>query len=161
MAKPPKIDITMTWREVHMAGGIAVTRTVYGMSKRKNRYGLECSGIGADIDWMGCLSEMAVAKWRNCFWNSEDVGAIDVGNVEVRAIDNDNNRLILHAEDRDAVPFVSVLVVRELLPVVSLRGWVYGWEGKVAEFWQDPTGKDRWAFFVSNDFLHPMEALPT
>jgi len=36
----------------------------------------------------------------------------------------------------------------------SIKGWILGAEGKRKEYWSDPTGKDRPAFFVPQSALH-------
>lgn len=156
MAAPVLIELT--WRDVHICGGVAISRTVNALSRgRRDRYGMSHDGnLGCDIEWMGCIGEMAAAKYCNRFWSAGlEINRVDASDLEIRTVGEDRRRLILHRSDRDDLPFVSVLVTRAALPTVTLRGFIFGRDGKRAEYWQDP-GTGRPAFFVPNDQLLPM-----
>lgn len=155
--------VLTTWHEVAMGGKVAVSRKVGNLvKKRQEAYGAgDYSGLGVDMDWLGIMGEIAVAKYLDTYWPGLglEFGAIDAGVAEVRAVDNDDHRLIVHPKDRDNAPFVSALVVRSALPLVTLRGWMMGRDAKQPEFWSDPTGKGRPAFFPPNKMLRPMPDL--
>jgi hypothetical protein len=155
------IWIELTWGELHLAGTVGLMRLVSNLKNgRKDRYGLEHADLGADLEWRGAIGELAVAKYWNRFWYGSigNYGVRDVGDAEVRTVTRPDHRLILHEGDRDNAPYVSVLVMRERLPHIALRGWINGIDGKQREFWSDPN-TNRPAFFVPNDRLLPMEQL--
>lgn len=157
------VAVELTWRDIHLAGTASVSRVITCLSRQqKPRFGLTHDGIiGADIEWMGMLGEMAVAKYTNRFWTSAggDIGCPDTGDYEVRTVGGENYRLILHRDDHDDMPYVLAWVSRVRLPFVILKGFLFARDGKRQEWWQDPnTGRP--AFFVPNENLLPMSALP-
>jgi hypothetical protein len=107
------------------------------------------------MDLMGTIAEACVAKFLNVFWLGGSKGERDVGGCEVRAKFESGHRLILHKEDPDDIPFVSV-AVRDGVGLIC--GWVLSCDGKRPEYWQDPTGS-RPAYFVPNDALEPIATL--
>lgn len=154
------VIVELSWRDVHMAGGVAVSRTVDNLSKgRKDAHGLVYDGLGIEQHWLGTIGEIAVAKHIDRYWDPLRLGVVDVGSVEVRTVDAAHKRLMLHESDRDDLPWVSALVERLRLPRVTLRGWILGKDGKNSEYWLDPTGA-RPAFFIPTNRLLPMGALP-
>lgn len=154
------IVVDLTWREVHLAGIVAVSRSVLNFAgKRKDTYNFVYSGLGIEEHWLGTLGEIALGKHLDRYWTPLELGTVDVGGCEVRAIDVPTKRLRLHPKDNDASPFISALVERKKLPQVTLRGWLHARDGKLPQYWSDPTGKNRPAFFVDNAILRPMETL--
>jgi hypothetical protein len=147
------------------AGEVATARLIANMRQEQNRafgavqkYGGPGGEEADTIHVGGCLGEIAVAKYLNLFWGGSlgDYKARDVGGlVEVRNCMQAGRRLILHEEDKDERPFVNTFADA---PFVTLYGWVFAREGKQKRFWKDPSGKNRWAFFVDPP-LHPMTAL--
>lgn len=153
------VEVELTWREVYLAGVVNVARTVDNLHQgKRDRYGLAYDDMGESRGWMGAIAEIAVAKYLNIYWVTLEPGVIDVGHVEVRAVGAPGHRLLLHDEDRDA-PFVSVLVERKRLPVVTLRGWYYAENGKQSEYWAEPVS-GRGCYCIPNNLLHPMCELP-
>jgi len=161
VAGDPMIAISLTWREVHLAGVVAVARSVDNLARgwKTDTHGLVLDGMGNDIHWLGTVGEMAVAKHLNRYWVTLEPGTVDAGVAEVRAVATAQRRLLLHPDDRDDLPFVKAVVDRTKLPVVTLAGWILGRDGKQVKFWRDPTGAGRYAFFVDNDALQPMSDL--
>jgi hypothetical protein len=89
------------------------------------------------INYIGSLGEIAVAKAYNRFW-SGTVGSIsdkDVGPWQVRTTQLPGGRLPLHEGDADADRFFLVTVTLE--GVATIRGWCWGHEGKLREYWDD------------------------
>ena len=105
----------------------------------------------------GAVGEALVAKFFNVWWGGYgDVGGADVANIQVRTHTTPGYRLILHPTDRDTDIFVSVLVQQGRGRLV---GWIRGEDGKRRDYWQDPTGTGRPAFFVPNSALLPIGRL--
>lgn len=156
------VVVELTWRDIHIAGGVAVSRAVNAIARgRRDRFGLTHDGnLGADMEWMGCIGEMAVSKFTNRFWAAGlEIDRVDATDYEVRTVGETRKRLILHPTDHDDLPYISAFVSRVRLPLVILRGFVLGRDGKRQEWWTDP-GTGRPAFFVPTDRLLPMAEIP-
>ena len=82
-----------------------------------------------------------------------DTSADDVADWQVRSTRGPTNRLIVHKTDHDDKRYI---LVRADLPRFVLVGWILGRDAKRDEWWTDPTGKGRWAYFVPASALHPM-----
>lgn len=106
---------------------------------------------------MGATGEAVVAKHFGVFWlGTGEVGGPDVGGIQVRANRRPSDSLMLHESDANGAVFVAVTVVEGR---GWLRGWIHGRDGKRREWWRDPTGQGRPAFFVPDDALFPMAGL--
>lgn len=153
------VEIKLSWEEVTLVGIASLTRMVMNLEqKRPSRYGFDKYDFGLDKDFMGCLGEYALTKYIDRNWAPFDRGSIDVGGMfEVRA--SGLPYLCLHEQDRD-IPFVSALVTRDKLPVITLMGWMHASVGKTSYFWSDKFKNGRPAFWVPHGTLYPMEELP-
>lgn len=103
------------------------------------------------------LSELAFAKWRGEYWSVtplEDRDKGDVGLREVRETFYSTGRLITHPEDKDDREY---WLLTGNMGRYIIRGWLYGREAKEPANWQDPTHKERWAFFTPQSQLRPPE----
>jgi hypothetical protein len=152
--------VSLTWPEIYLCSSVAAMRIIANIrDRRQPRFGAANGEGSYEIQWIGCLGEMAVAKHCNLFWGGSvgDFKAVDVGGkVQVRACSRADRRLILHHEDDDARPFVLAIV--NDLPNVTLRGWLLAGDGKQQNYWEDPVG-GRPAFFVPQTCLRPMDEL--
>ena len=154
--------VTLTSTEL-LHGAIAgVFRHVQNLrAGRRDRYG--CS---PDEGWQknieGAIAELAAAKASGRYWVGlgalGDFTAADVRGLQVRHSPGDDHRLVLHKTDNPADPFV---LVTGRPPRFTLRGWIYAGDGQRAEYWLDPTGANRWAYFVPQTALRPMGELPS
>jgi hypothetical protein len=78
-----------------------------------------------------------------------------VGNdVQVRRRGKRGHHLLLHDADRDDQRFV---LVSGLIPTFQIHGWIYGHDGKTAEFFGDPYNTGRPCFWVPQDRLEPFD----
>ncbi len=152
------VTITLTWPELAIAALIGTSRQIQNLTEgRKDRY-----GIGLDNAWSvhieGAAGEMAVAKYIKGYWSGAlgDLQAGDVGNVQVRTSPANNARLILHKADKDDQVFV---LVKGRAPTYELCGYIKAADGKRDEYWVDPTGNNRFAYFVPDISLRPMSDL--
>lgn len=157
------IILRLTWGEIHMAGLIAMERRVMNIrEKAPDRHGLVMGPeLGADRDWQGVIAEVATCRFLDRYHKPLERGSVDASVAQVRSIESEGHRLIVHNHEADDLPFVLVLVKRDMLPNVGLCGWIMGRDAKRPEYLADPTGKDRPAFFVPNREppLQPMETL--
>jgi hypothetical protein len=161
------IDFQLDNATMAMVGVVGLFRQIQNIQKnRKHAHG------ASDLySWQmhieGCMGEYCTAKYLGLFWDGKlgDLSAGDIGKIETRTAggatgfekgDIHKRRLCLHKEDEDNSPFVHVTGVNGFY---LIHGWLYGHEGKKDEYWQDPTGNDRKAFFVDNDKLRSMVSL--
>ena len=123
----------------------------YGADKIKGLFDFNC---------IGCCSELAVAKYLNCFWPTKqhDLLVPDVGGVvEVRSTPYADGFLRMHDKDNNQAPYVLALTYD--LPKIYLVGWVLGSAGKDQKYWGDKWGNNRPAFWVPQGDLLPMSEL--
>jgi len=154
------VIVTLTVQEMMVGAQVGVMRNMSAITnKRPDRYGYDDENPW-ETDIVSSQAELAVCKYLNLYWSGLPRFGVDVGDiVDVRCVKSDSRRLILHESDSSDVPWVSVLLVDRKKMDFKLRGWVFGREGKIKDNWKDPTGKDRWAFFVENSELHSMKSL--
>jgi hypothetical protein len=142
----------------HMVAGLRITYTF--QANTPNRYGANGDGAGDWLHVLGARGELAVAKAFNLYWHPAvgETKRVDVGGLyEVRTVDAAHKKLILHAADDDDRAFILADVSG--CPNVLLAGWILARDGKRPEWWADPTGRNRPAFFVPRDKLLPMAEL--
>jgi hypothetical protein len=146
--------VQLTHSEMMHAAVVGIMRNIQNLrDNRRPRY-----GAGVENDWQihveGALGEYALAKQLGIFFSgAHTFGSTDVGQWQVRTSTRSDGSLILHPTDADDDRFVLVTGINGSY---AIRGWIYGHEGKRDEWWRDPTGKGRPAFFVPQSALHPM-----
>ena len=150
------MKVVLTPKEILETGLVAVMRVTEVIQKGRQ----ETHGEARDESWQrhfeGALGERAVAKAYNIYWHGAGkCFGTDIGNqTEVRTTTHPNGRLILHDEDDDDKFFVHVTgSMGEYL----IRGWIRCGDGKDKKWWEDPQGKNRWAYFVPNKLLQSAE----
>jgi len=158
------IKVVLSGEQVTTCYSIAKRRIDYAKltGRRATHGGLEPDAPGAlRRHQLGACSEYATAWALNLFWHEHvgDLDALDVGDyAEVRYVEDDRRRLILHKDSSRDAPFVSVLAKP---PVFILRGFIVAKDGQREENWQDPSRNNRWAYFPKNSELRPMSELQT
>jgi hypothetical protein len=147
-------EVTLTPAEMLSAAHVGIMRHVQNLKRDKApMYG--ASGMD---DWQlhieGALGECAVSKLLNLYWLGSvgNLMAADVGRLQVRTRSKHNYDLILHPADLDNAAYILVTGINGRYRV---HGWIYGREGKLPEFWKDPTGTGRPAYFVPRSLLTP------
>jgi hypothetical protein len=152
--------IKLTPAEMAVAGLVASMRRIKAIElNRKPRYGAPMTVGVWDMEMNSCFAEMGVAKHFNKYWAPAVgvVGIVDVGGViEVRSRQKAGHRLIMHQDDHDDRPYVLVHIEP---PIIGLVGWLMGGEAKNPEWWSDPQGTNRHAFFVPDGALHSIDEL--
>lgn len=110
----------------------------------------------------GAAGEAATAKYFGVYWNGAlgNLRAPDVGGAQVRTRSRHSFQLIVHPpppKGRDRPNAIYILVTGRA-PELYLRGWCYGYEAQVAQYWSDPAD-GRPAYFVPVSDLHDMAQL--
>lgn len=103
----------------------------------------------------GACGEIVFCKWRGIYWPADmDFNPGDAGRVGVRTRSRMDYELRLFPSDEDDRPYVLIL---GNAPTYTLKGWIWGREGKLQKYWGNPTGNDREpAFWVPHSALRPM-----
>lgn len=109
----------------------------------------------------GIAGEVAFAKYRGLYYcpplGPQRDGQGDVGTWQVRARSETWYDHILHPDDDDNAR--HALIVGKA-PTLYVVGWCWGRDGKRSEYWADPTGTGRWAYFVPQAALTRFEISP-
>lgn len=152
------IEIVLTNEEINNAFKQAkFSRTEAIANSRKPTYGQSTEPTKVWLQVIeGCYYEAAVCKFQGIPYKHRLFG-IDTGKYEVRGTKYPYGKLILHPKDRGDLVFILVTGV---CPKFLLRGWIYGHEGQLEKYWADPSGKNRFAYFVPQKMLHDMAELP-
>lgn len=146
----PEIELGQT--EIIHGAMMGVLRQVQNILKARK----PAHGAGNEKDWQkhieGALGELALAKYLGVFWSGiGKLRAPDVGTMDVRTAAKHSHRLMIHPGDPDDRVF---WFVTGLNGKYQIRGWLLAKDGKRDEWWKDPQGTDRWAFFVPTYALH-------
>lgn len=150
--------VTLTQEEIDRADAIGRARHNENLAVgRQDAYGAKKKG-GLQLHFRGARGEYAVAKMLGISWtgNLSDLQAADVGPFQVRTTKHSAGRLILHPKDDDEDVFFLVI---DRSPEFKVMGWIEAASGKQEQFWSDPTGNDRHAYFVPQGALNPLAAL--
>lgn len=153
--------ITLTASELMQAAQVGVMRHISGLKKERTPgYGCDAGETGWQIHIEGACGEYVVSKAFGFFWNGamEKLRVADAGEFQVRTRSRQDYDLLLHEEDDNNAVFVLVTGVA---PTYTLRGWIFGNDGKQKQWWQDKSGKNRPAFFVPQADLLPIADLIT
>lgn len=155
------IEVTLTWDEVREAALEGIERSIE--SRKQKLKSIRTKGFeGWGIDVAGAIGEFAAAKALGIKWtkpiNTFQKGG-DVGPYQIRCSHSHNYRLKISHRDKDAV---YILITGNVLTgslVYKLQGWLRPSEGRKNEFLLNPNDRGE-AFFVPQEFLHPMSELP-
>ena len=159
--------VTLSPDEVLQASVTGVMRYTQNMRLgRSDAYGADRSREhGMWISILGAMGEAATAKALNRWHFGLGVfrGA-DVAGVQVRTTRMSPASLILHKRDKEenaSVPYISVIYCGKDNGVENfeLQGWGTPEELVSDEFWSDPTGQNRPAFFIPASKLKDISSL--
>jgi hypothetical protein len=148
----------LDWMEMFAAAMTGVMRQIKHRTRGdRPKWNAPIAG-GWERDIEGACAEKYAAKQLRAYWFDGLNGETDVGPYQVRHTSLPDGRLMLHPEDKDGEVFILVV---GRAPAFQLVGWCFGYEGKKQDYWSDPTGADRSAFFVPRKVLHDMAELPS
>jgi hypothetical protein len=135
------IAVRFTADELLAAAVVAAQRKITSDERRRNGHASrrpehyeEARTWDQEIE--SSLAELAVCRWRNCYWFGSVVGTdagTDAGTAQVRWTGHEAGHLIIYPEDRDDALFVLV-VGRS--PMMTIVGWARGYEVKTQRFWR-------------------------
>jgi hypothetical protein len=151
------MNITLSPLEYTHAAQAGFLRQAANICKgRADAYGF--SGDGYNEHITGAIGEFVVSLALGLPWRGPgSLRAPDVGQLQVRATQRPNGSLILHDGDNDADPFV---LVTGSFPTFTVRGYIWGRQGKRPQFWNDQIKRP--AYFVPQSALRPLsDLIPT
>lgn len=151
----------LEWYEVWNIADIMKARVVRNLKrKRQDRWG-QTNGFGFDEMFCGCLGEGALAKHKRLWYSGaiDDFTADDAGPYQVRACDETYKKMLMHDADKNDRPYVNALCLRDRLPLIIFRGWLWGRECKNRDYWHVNIPKP--AYLVPVSALRPMRELPS
>jgi hypothetical protein len=149
----------LTHYDLYSAAHAGVLRRISAIVRqRQEQHGTPTTDLwGVDIE--ACIAEMLVsltvnASWRPFLAVPGEIQA-DVGSsIQVRHTKHDHGCLIVYDHDRDDQQFVLVTGLGLEQKIV---GWIHGVDAKKPEHWKASARCP--AFFVSQEFLRPIEEL--
>jgi hypothetical protein len=113
-------------------------------------------------EYVGCLGEIAVAKYLGIPWNPRmNVFHTipDAGHLDVRATTCQGGRLIIRHDDPPDRGFVFVTTEEHRGAPMLLRGWLWAREAHRDEWLDNPNGQ-RQSWWAPVHGLRPMDTLP-
>src|SRR5262245_45687275 len=137
-ARGQAMIVELSPQDVITAATVGVRRRAYAMSRNLAAYG----GVGPedlfDIDCLGAMAELAVARTLNLFWEPHigETNGYDVGGcveVRMRRVPGTGTDLPMRTNDNDDKPYVLVLGYRD--GRMDLAGWLYGGVAKARGQW--------------------------
>ena len=143
-------EIKLTATEIMQGALIGVMRQVQNLGKGR-KHAHKASGNDWQMHVEGALGEMALAKHLSIYYGG--VGVLrgdDVGEYQVRTTAGANNRLILHKDDPEDKWFWLLTGANG---EYTVRGKILGLNGMKPEYWKDPTGEGRHAYFIPQSEL--------
>lgn len=151
--------VELTTAELVQAAIVGVYRQATNLRDgRRDAHGAPTGPMAWGVHVEGAAAEAAVAKAMGVWWSGA-LGALrapDAGRAQVRSTTREDGCLIVHPGDDADAPFVLLV---GCAPRWRVAGWLAGAECKRPEWWRDPTGQGRFAFFVPQRALRA--GLPT
>jgi hypothetical protein len=161
MATKP-ILITLTEEELEQASSEATRRQSANEALGlRGRNGGPSSGAKAyNIHLLGAMGEMAVASYLNLkqylFLDQKPRrDSDDLPGIDVKTRSRHHYDLIVQKNENPSKKFVLVTIQDD---EIAIRGWCYGADAMVEDFWADPA-RGRPAYFVPQSKLRPIETI--
>jgi len=133
MTEHLNVWVEMSSHELLYAAMAGCQRRVIAMGRnRPQYYGAEERMNYWQIDIQGAISEYALAKSLNMFWEPATNECLkdlpgDVGEYQIRSTSYKTGHLIVHSADNDEAAFIFAIIAE---PYVKLAGYLMGHEAK-------------------------------
>jgi hypothetical protein len=154
-------EIRLDQAEISHGAWVGMRRQIGNMG-RPDTYGLRSPGWVENIE--GSLGELAAAKYFNRYWNALviDFKSLpgDIGREQIRTRTRRPFDLLLHKQDSDIAPYIVVGLLGQGKRdrVYRMVGWMYGKDGKRAEWWRE-LQPGRPCYVVPAEELRPISEL--
>ena len=118
--------------EIRVAAQVGLQRQLEDIHRNKKSY----SGENKEGAWSrhieGALSECALAKALNVYWNKRSYPLPDVGDVDCRCTPYQAGHLQIKRNDPDDRKFYLLIGINGKY---RIAGWIWGQDGKKQEYW--------------------------
>ena len=118
--------------EIRVASQVGIQRQLEDIYKNKKSY----SGENKEGAWTrhieGALSECALAKAMNVYWNKRTFPLPDVDNVDCRSTPYHTGHLQIKADDPNDRKFYLLVGINGKY---RIAGWIWGKNGKQQHYW--------------------------
>ena len=134
------VRITLTLEEWLHAATVGCKRQIDGLLRNREPGHGASTKAQHESGWYwninGACGEKVVAKWLGADWDGSfgDLGAGDVGLIEVRTTSDHDYPLPLHPTDKDNSVYI---LVTGLGPTWQIQGYIMGSRGKQPAYFHD------------------------
>lgn len=144
----PVIELSL--QEIFVASQVGILRQCEDIKAAKKSF----IGEKQDTAWQrhieGALSECAMAKYLNVYWNKAAWFHPDVGDVEVRATQHENGSLIIRDRDKDDTKYYLLTGINGKYTV---RGYMYARDAKKPQYFMSKVAGRPPSYFVPQSDL--------
>lgn len=137
--------VELSIHEMLVASQVGILRQLEDIKAAKKSF----IGEKQDTAWQrhieGALSECAMAKYLNVYWNKSPWFNPDVGDVEVRATHHENGSLIIRDRDKDDTRYYLLTGINGKYTV---RGYMYAREAKQEKYFMSKVQGRPPSYFV-------------
>jgi len=148
--------IELSIHEILVASQVGILRQLEDIKANKKSF----IGEKQDMAWQrhieGALSECAMAKFLNVYWNKSPWFNPDVGDIEVRTTVYETGRLIIRDRDKDDTRYYLLTGINGKYTV---RGYVYAREAKQTKYLDQPVAGRPPSYFVPQSDLRMNDEL--
>lgn len=138
--------------EIRVAAQVGLQRQLEDIHRDKRSY----SGERKEGAWSrhieGALSECALAKALNVYWNKRSYPLPDVGDVDCRSTSVESGHLQIKKDDPDDRKFYLLIGINGKY---RIAGWIYAKDAKKPEYWGSKGEGRKPCYWVPQDKLIP------
>ena len=142
-------NIKLSLAEIQVASQVGIQRQLEDIKAKKKSFAGEKQDAGWQRHIEGALTECAMAKYLNVYWNKQKWNLPDVGEVEIRSTSYENGCLILRPNDADDKKYYLLVGVNG---EYKICGYLYGRDGKQDKYLTNMGGRVN-AYFVPQSEL--------
>ena len=144
------IFIELSLQEIFVASQVGILRQCEDIKADKKPF----IGEKKELAWQrhieGALSECAMAKYLNVYWNKSPWFNPDVGDVEVRVTHYSNGRLIIRDRDKDDTKYY---LLTGMNGKYHIRGYMYARDAKQEKYLDCPVADRTPSYYVPQSDL--------
>lgn len=150
--------VTLTLDDIYDGAIVGVKRHIqshFEIGRKDSHNARDDKGWEYNIG--GSIGEKVVAKYTGRPWDGAlgNLDADDVGSCQVRSTPYHDGFLRMHKTDKDHKAYILVTGIG---PVFTLRGWLWGIEGKLEQYWGNLPGiKGRPAYWIPQSHLREIK----
>lgn len=144
------MKIELSIHEILVATQVGILRQCEDIKANKKPFIGEKKELGWQRHIEGALSECAMAKYLNVYWNKSPWFNPDVGDIEVRTTHYDTGRLIIRDRDKDDTKYY---LLTGLNGTYHVRGYMYARDAKQSKYLDAPVEGRPASYYVPQSDL--------